>query len=73
MKSIFKGRDGEALLRWVMENGHVGSIIQPTESEVAEYNMAIKLLHDAGYGIEIVEAKPIKEEEKNLIDTNLEN
>jgi len=73
MKSIFKGKDGEALLDWVMENGHIGSVINPVETEVAEHNLMIRLLSDAGYGLEVVKAKPAKEEEKNLIDDNLEH
>ena len=71
MKSIFKGKEGEQLLDWVMENGHIGSQINPTETEVAEHNLMVKLLHDSGYGLEIVEAKG-NQKEVNLIDANLE-
>ena len=71
MKSIFKGKEGEQLLDWVMDNGHIGSQIDPTETQVAEHNLMVRLLHDAGYGLEIVEAKRTNKE-VNLIDFNLE-
>ena len=70
MKSIFKGKDGKQLLDWVIENGHIGSQISPTETEVAEHNLMIRLLKDSGMKILLEEDKSPKRE-VNLIDENL--
>lgn len=73
LDKAFYGRGGDDLRLWLCENGHINTDLKDDPKAVIEYEFALRLFNDAGFGLLPIPLPQEEEkEETNVIDDILE-
>lgn len=74
LSKAFSGPGAEELLLWLCENGHINVVLDEDPKALIEYNLILRLLNDAGFGIlPVLVKQEEKKPETNVIDDVLES